>query len=75
MTISPLSVTLGEVLNTDLFRRYDEDIRNFLIFNQIPFDAGRLPDAELTHRQAKELLEELAAQQDDDGPSAASRAA
>jgi hypothetical protein len=63
MTIPQLTVRLGEVLNTELFRRYDEDIRNFLVFNQIPFDPGRLADAELTHRQAKELLEELAAQQ------------
>jgi len=65
MTIPQLTVRLGEVLNTDLFRRYDEDIRNFLVFNQIPFDPGRLADAELTHRQAKELLEELAAQQEE----------
>jgi hypothetical protein len=63
MTIPQLTVRLGEVLNTELFRRYDEDIRNFLVFNQIPFDPGRLAEAELTHRQAKELLEELAAQQ------------
>jgi hypothetical protein len=56
---------MGEVLNTYLFRRYDEDIRNFLAFNQIPFDPGRLADAELTHRQAKELLEELAAQHEE----------
>lgn len=65
MTIPNLTVQLGEVLNTELFRRYDEDIRNFLIFNQIAFDAGNLPVAELTHRQAKELLEELAAAQDE----------
>lgn len=65
MTIPQLTVKLGEVLNADLFRRYDEDIRNFLVFNQIPFDLDRLADAELTHRQAKELLEELAAQQED----------
>ena len=63
MTIPQLTVKLGEVLNTDLFRRYDEDIRNFLVFNHIPFDPGRLADVELTHRQAKELLEELAAEQ------------
>jgi len=65
MTIPNLTVQLGEVLNTELFRRYDEDIRNFLIFNQIAFDADNLPVAELTHRQAKELLEELAAAQDE----------
>ncbi len=53
------------MLNTELFRRYDEDIRNFLIFNHIAFDAGNLPVTELTHRQAKELLEELAAAQDE----------
>ncbi len=63
MTIPQLTVKLGEVLNGDLFRRYNEDIRNFLVFNQIPFDPSCLPEAELTHRQAKELLEELAAQQ------------
>ena len=61
MTIPPLTVKLGEVLNAELFRQYDEDIRNFLVFNHIPFDPGRLTDVELTHRQAKELLEELAA--------------
>jgi hypothetical protein len=65
MTIPNLTVQLGEVLNTELFRRYDEDIRNFLIFNHIVFDAGNLPVTELTHRQAKELLEELAAAQDE----------
>ena len=65
MTIPNLTVQLGEVLNTELFRRYDEDIRNFLIFNQIAFDAGNLSVTELTHRQAKELLEELAAAQDE----------
>lgn len=65
MTIPQLTVRLGEVLNADLFRKYDEDIRNFLVFNQIAFDAGRLAEAELTQRQAKELLEELAAQHDE----------
>jgi len=65
MTIPQLTVKLGEVLNADLFRRYDEDIRNFLVFNQIPFEPDRVADAELTHRQAKELLEELAAQHEE----------
>ena len=65
MTIPQLTVRLGEVLNAELFHRYDEDIRNFLVFNQIPFDPGCLADAELTHRQATELLEELAAQQEE----------
>jgi hypothetical protein len=65
MTIPNLTVQLGEVLNAELFRRYDDDIRNFLIFNQIAFDASHLPATELTHRQAKELLEELAAEQDE----------
>jgi hypothetical protein len=66
MTIPNLTVQLGEVLNAELFRRHDEDIRNFLIFNQIAFEAGNLAATNLTHRQAKELLEELAAQHDDD---------
>jgi hypothetical protein len=65
MTIPHLTVRLSEVLNAELFRRYDEDIRNFLVFNQISFDPRQLPDAELTHRQAKELLEELAAQHEE----------
>jgi hypothetical protein len=65
MTIPDLTVQLGEVLNTELFRRHDEDIRNFLIFNHIAFDADNLPATALTHRQAKELLEELAAAQDE----------
>ncbi len=64
MTIPELTVQLGEVLNADLFRRYDEDIRNFLIFNHIDFDPDHVPETRLTHRQAKELLEELAAAQD-----------
>ena len=62
MTLPQLTVKLGEVLNAQLFRRYDEDIRNFLIFNHISFDPDRLADAERTHRQAKEQLEELAAE-------------
>lgn len=65
MTIPQLTVKLGEVLNAELFRRHDEDIRNFLVFNQIPFDPDRLTDVQLTHRQAKELLEELAAGQEE----------
>jgi hypothetical protein len=65
MTIPQLTIKLGEVLNAALFRQYDEDIRNFLVFNQIAFDANRLAEAELTQRQAKELLEELAAQHDE----------
>ena len=65
MTIPQLTVKLGEVLNTELFRQHDEDIRNFLVFNHIPFDPGRLTDVELTHRQAKELLEELAAEHEE----------
>ncbi len=65
MTIPQLTVKLGEVLNADLFRKYDEDIRNFLAFNQIAFDPQNLAVTQLTHRQAKELLEELAAQQEE----------
>lgn len=65
MTIPHLTVKLGEVLNAELFREHDEDIRNFLIFNQIACDPANLPAAELTHRQAKELLEELAALHDE----------
>ncbi len=65
MTIQPLTVKLSEILNAELFRKYDEDIRNFLVFNQISFDPERLADTDLTQRQAKELLEELAAEQED----------
>ncbi len=65
MAIPQLTVKLGEVLNADLFRRHDEDIRNFLVFNQIAFNPDDLTATELTHRQVKELLEELAAQQED----------
>jgi hypothetical protein len=65
VTIPPPTVRLGEVLNADLFRRYDESIRNFLIFNHIRFDPEHLSNTELTHRQANELLEELAAEQDE----------
>jgi hypothetical protein len=65
MTIPNLTIQLGEVLNAELFRQHDEDIRNFLIFNQIAFEADHLGATELTHRQAKELLEELAAQHEE----------
>jgi hypothetical protein len=65
MTIPPLTVKLSEILNAELFRKHDEDIRNFLVFNQIQFDPGRLAETALTQRQAKELLEELAAEQED----------
>ncbi len=65
MTIPQLTVKLGEVLNAALFRQYDEDIRNFLVFNHISFDPDQLAEAELTQRQAKELLEELAAEQEE----------
>ena len=64
MTIPQLTVHLGEVLNAELFRKHDEDIRNFLIFNHIVFNPGNLAAVELTQRQAKELLEELAAEQE-----------
>ncbi len=65
MSIPQLTVKLGEVLNAELFRKYDEDIRNFLVFNHIDFNPNDLAAAELSHRQAKELLEELAAQQEE----------
>lgn len=65
MTIPPLTVTLGEVLNAELFRIYNTDVRNFLVFNHIAFDPQNLPATSLTHRQAKELLEELASLQDE----------
>lgn len=63
MSIPQLTVTLGEILNDDLFDKYAEDVHNFLVFNQIAFDPDDLPAASLTHRQAKELLEELASLQ------------
>jgi hypothetical protein len=65
MAIPQLTVKLGEVLNAALFRQYDEDIRNFLVFNHISFDPDHLAETELTQRQAKELLEELAAEQEE----------
>ena len=65
MSIPPLTIKLGEVLNAELFRKYDEDLRNFLVFNQIPFDPDNLPAVELSRRQATELLEELATAQDE----------
>jgi hypothetical protein len=68
MTIPHLTVKLGEVLNAELFRKYDEDIRNFLVFNDIPFDPDNLAVAQLTQRQAKELLEELAMEHDEQDP-------
>jgi len=58
-----LTYRLGDVLTPDLFARHDELIRNFLVFEHIPFDAANLPDTQLTERKIRELVEEIAAEQ------------
>ena len=59
----PLPTTpLGEVLTPELLTKHTEHIRNFLIFENIPFDPNQLAATPMTERQIKELLEELAAE-------------
>lgn len=60
MTIQQPTVRLGDVLSPELFAKYDEHIRNFLIFGNISFDTNNLSATEMTERQVKELLEEIA---------------
>ncbi|HEY4720930.1 MAG TPA: hypothetical protein VII92_03735 [Anaerolineae bacterium] len=59
----PLRTTqLGEVLTPELLAKHAEHIRNFLIFENVPFDPHQLATTSMTERQIKELLEELAAE-------------
>lgn len=58
-----LTYRLGDVLTPDMFARHDELICNFLIFENIPFEAANLPDTQLTERKIRELVEEIAAEQ------------
>jgi hypothetical protein len=37
-------------------------IRNFLVFEHVPFDANNLPDIRLTERKLRESAEEIAAE-------------
>jgi hypothetical protein len=58
-----LTYRLGEVLTPEIFAKHDELIRNFLVFEQIPFDADNLPDTQITERKIRELVAEIAAEQ------------
>ena len=58
-----LTYRLGDVLTPELFAKHDELIRNFLVFEHIPFDANNLPETHLTERKIRELVEEIAAEQ------------
>jgi len=58
-----LTYRLGDVLTPELLARYAETITNFLVFEQIDFDPERLAEAQLTERQIRELLEDIAAEQ------------
>jgi hypothetical protein len=58
-----LTYRLGDVLTPELFTQHDELIRNFLVFEHIPFDTNNLPDTQLTERKIRELVEEIAAEQ------------
>ncbi|HZY42275.1 MAG TPA: hypothetical protein VFF59_09785, partial [Anaerolineae bacterium] len=53
---------LSDVLTPELFAQHDELIRNFLVFEHIPFDPQNLPDTQLTERKIRELVEEIAAE-------------
>ena len=57
-----LTYRLGDVLTPALFNKHAELIRNFLVFEHIPFDANNLPDTQLTERKIRELVEEIAAE-------------
>ena len=59
-----LTYRLGEVLTPELFAQHAESIRNFLVFEHLPFDANNLLDTRLTERKIRELVEDLAAEQD-----------
>jgi hypothetical protein len=55
-----LRVRLGEVLTTELLARHRRHIHDFLAMEGITANADDLAATELTERQIKELLEELA---------------
>ncbi|MDZ4722139.1 MAG: hypothetical protein SH847_27060 [Roseiflexaceae bacterium] len=55
-----LHIRLGEVLTPELILAYSEHIRDFLVLEGVRPDPNDLAATELTERQIKELLEELA---------------
>lgn len=57
-----LRVRLAEVLTPELIAMHDQHIRDFLAMEGIPADPRDLGATEVSERQIKELLEELAAQ-------------
>jgi len=62
----PLQLTyrLGDVLTPDLLARHAETIANFFVFEHIDFDPEQLAETTLTERKLRELLEDLAAEQE-----------
>jgi hypothetical protein len=55
-----LRVRLDEVLTAELISRHAEHIRDFLAMEGVTPDPQNLAQTQLTERQIKELLEELA---------------
>jgi hypothetical protein len=55
-----LRIRLSEVLTPELILTHSEHIRDFLVLEGIRPDPQDLAATELTERQIKELLEELA---------------
>jgi len=55
-----LKVRLGEIVPRELLEQHREHIRDFLLQEGITPDPGDMAQTELTERQCKELLEELA---------------
>ncbi len=55
-----LVVRLSEILTPSMLETHQQHISDFLQQEGIPFDPDNLAAAELTERQIKELLEELA---------------
>jgi hypothetical protein len=53
-------IRLGEVLTAELLARHRQHIRDFLALEGIEAGDTALADIELSERQIKELLEELA---------------
>jgi hypothetical protein len=58
-----LTYRLGDVLTPELLVQHAELIRNFLVFEHIPFVADNLADTQITERKIRELVEEIAADQ------------
>lgn len=60
----PLRVRLSEVIPPDMFERHRDHIRAFLEQEGITADRDDLAATQVSERQVKELLEELAEELD-----------